>query len=98
VQVAGDQQSHPGLVGFAQPPGVTAAFTAYERLRRDRVERVVAQGNSTGGWKGLGPVARIPRDFIMTVALKRMARRGEDPSRWIYDYRVDWDEPVPTGA
>ncbi|WP_219507768.1 FAD-dependent monooxygenase [Nonomuraea ceibae] len=79
-------------------PGVTAAFTAYERLRRARVERVVAQGNSTGGWKGLGPIARIPRDLIMSAALKRMARRGEDPSRWIYDYRVDWEEPVRADA
>ncbi|GIG86681.1 FAD-dependent oxidoreductase [Plantactinospora endophytica] len=79
-------------------PDVSSAFTAYERLRRERVQRVVAQGNRTGGWKGLGPVARIPRDFIMAAALKRMARRGEDPSRWIYDYRIDWDQPVRAGT
>jgi FAD-dependent urate hydroxylase len=79
-------------------PGVSAAFTAYERLRRRRVERVVAQGNSTGGWKALGPVARIPRDFIMAAALKRMARRGVDPSGWIYDYRIDWDQRVRAGG
>ncbi|MER7209404.1 FAD-dependent monooxygenase [Streptosporangium sp. NPDC000239] len=78
-------------------PGVTTAFTAYERLRRERVERVVDQGNRTGGWKGLGPLARIPRDLVMAAGMRFMARRGADPSRWIYDYRIDWDEPVRTG-
>ncbi|MFD4675635.1 FAD-dependent monooxygenase [Lentzea sp. NPDC058450] len=72
-------------------PDVTSAFTSYERLRRTRVERVVEQGNRTGGWKALGPVARIPRDLIMSVAMKRMRH---DPSQWIYDHHIDWHEPV----
>lgn len=73
---------------------VEAAFAAYERLRRDRVERVVDQGNRTGGWKALGPVARVPRDLVMSLGMKRLARTGEDPSKWIYDHHIEWDEPV----
>ncbi|WP_394620344.1 FAD-dependent monooxygenase [Lentzea sp. JNUCC 0626] len=72
-------------------PDIASAFAAYERLRRARVERVVAQGNRTGGWKALGPVARIPRDLIMSLAMKLVTR---DPSQWIYDHHIDWDEPV----
>ncbi|UJW30771.1 FAD-dependent monooxygenase [Saccharothrix sp. AJ9571] len=73
---------------------VADAFAAYEGLRRERVERVVEQGNRTGGWKALGPIARLPRDLIMSVAMKRMARTGADPSRWIYEHHLDWDTPV----
>jgi 2-polyprenyl-6-methoxyphenol hydroxylase-like FAD-dependent oxidoreductase len=75
-------------------PGVASAFTTYERLRRDRVERVVEQGNRTGGWKALGPIVRIPRDLIMSLAMKHMARTGDDPSQWIYEHHIDWGEPI----
>jgi len=75
-------------------PDIASAFTAYEGLRRERVERVVEQGNRTGGWKTLGPIARIPRDLIMSLGMKHMARTGNDPSRWIYDHHIDWNEPV----
>jgi FAD-dependent urate hydroxylase len=75
-------------------PSVESAFAAYERLRRERVERVVEQGNRTGGWKALGPLARVPRDVVMSLAMKRMASTGNDPSRWIYEHHVEWDEKV----
>jgi FAD-dependent urate hydroxylase len=74
--------------------GIASAFATYEQLRRERVERVVEQGNRTGGWKALGPVARVPRDLIMSLAMKRMARTGNDPSQWIYEHHIDWDEPI----
>jgi 2-polyprenyl-6-methoxyphenol hydroxylase-like FAD-dependent oxidoreductase len=79
-------------------PGITSAFTTYERLRRERVERVVEQGKRTGGWKALGPIARLPRDLIMSLATKRMARTGNDPSQWIYEHHIDWDEPVRSSS
>ncbi|MFF3444990.1 FAD-dependent monooxygenase [Streptosporangium sp. NPDC002721] len=75
-------------------PDVASAFAAYERLRRERVERVVAQGRRTDTWKTLGPVARIPRDLVMTLAMRHLARTGRDPSRWIYEHHLDWDEPA----
>ncbi|MEV4168535.1 FAD-dependent monooxygenase [Nonomuraea sp. NPDC049709] len=79
-------------------PGIEAAFRAYEVLRRERVERVVAQGNRTGGWKALNPLARVPRDLIMGLAMKHAARTGTDPSRWIYEHRIDWDRPIALPA
>ncbi len=30
----------------------------------------------------------------MSLAMKRMARTGNDPSQWIYDHHIEWDEPV----
>ena len=75
-------------------PDIRSAFAAYETLRRERVERVVEQGNRTGGWKTLHPLTRIPRDAIMRLAMKRMARTGTDPSAWIYDHHIDWATPI----
>ncbi|WP_336211591.1 FAD-dependent monooxygenase [Nonomuraea sp. LPB2021202275-12-8] len=72
-------------------PDVEAAFHAYERLRRHRVERVVRQGNRTGGWKALSPLARAPRDVIMSLAMRHVTRTGADPNGWIYDHHLDWD-------
>jgi hypothetical protein len=30
----------------------------------------------------------------MSLGLKHMARTGKDPSAWIYDYRIDWQNPI----
>ena len=79
-------------------PSIPSAFITYERLRRVRVERVVEQGKRTGEWKALNLIARVPRDLIMSLAMKRMARTGNDPSQWIYDHHIDWDEPVRSSS
>ncbi|MBA8807529.1 FAD-dependent monooxygenase [Promicromonospora sukumoe] len=75
-------------------PTVESAFVAYEGLRRERVERVVEQGRRTGGWKAVHPLAAVPRDLVMRLGMAHMARTGNDPSRWIYEHHIDWNEPV----
>ncbi|MFD6448199.1 FAD-dependent monooxygenase [Promicromonospora sp. NPDC060204] len=75
-------------------PTVGSAFTAYEGLRRERVERVVEQGRRTGGWKAVHPLAAVPRDLVMRFGMAHMARTGTDPSRWIYEHHINWDERV----
>jgi 2-polyprenyl-6-methoxyphenol hydroxylase-like FAD-dependent oxidoreductase len=71
---------------------IADAFQAYERLRRERVERVIAAGARTSSGKAAGPVARVFRDLTMPVAMKLLAR----PERmaWQHDYRIDFDAPV----
>nr|WP_285483258.1 FAD-dependent monooxygenase [Amycolatopsis sp. NBRC 101858] len=66
-------------------PSVETAFTAYERLRRERVERVVAQGNRTGGWKALGPGPGA-------------ARRRHEPGRETHGPHRGRPEPVDLRA
>jgi FAD-dependent urate hydroxylase len=72
-------------------PGTGSAFEAYERLRRRRVEKIVAQGARTSNSKAAGPVGRVLRDLMMPMILKRVA--GGSLS-WMHDYRIDWDEEV----
>lgn len=76
-------------------PDVPRAFDVYARLRRDRVESVVAQGKKNGDNKAVGPFARIVRDLMMPLVFKLRERSGaSDGQQWMYDYRIDWDTPV----
>jgi FAD-dependent urate hydroxylase len=75
-------------------PDIRQAFAAYEQLRRERAERVVAQGARSSSGKAAGPVARVLRDLMLPVVLKRVASSGEKSLAWMYDYHIDWDEKV----
>ena len=54
-------------------PETGRAFAAYERLRRGRVERIVAHGARTSNSKAAGPVGRVLRDLMMPAILKHAA-------------------------
>jgi 2-polyprenyl-6-methoxyphenol hydroxylase-like FAD-dependent oxidoreductase len=71
---------------------VPAAFPAYERLRRERVERIIAAGANINKKKAPGPVARVLRDLFLPTMLKLIVKPGK--MAWQLDYRIDWDEPV----
>ena len=73
-------------------PDTRQAFVAYERLRRARVERIVAHGARTSNSKAAGPVVRVLRDLMMPLILKRVARGGS--LAWMHDYHIAWDEKV----
>ena len=73
-------------------PDVPQAFAAYERLRRKRVERIVAHGARTSNSKAAGPIARKIRDFMMPMVLKRVASGGS--LAWMHDYHIDWSAKV----
>jgi 2-polyprenyl-6-methoxyphenol hydroxylase-like FAD-dependent oxidoreductase len=73
-------------------PDVRQSFAAYERLRRTRVERIVAHGARTSNSKAAGPLARVLRDLMMPIVLKRVANGGS--LAWMHDYHIDWDTKV----
>src|SRR5918998_4461684 len=75
-------------------PDIRRAFAAYEGLRRERVERVVAQGARFSSGKAAGPIARVLPDLMMPVILKRVTGSSERSLAWVYDYNIDWDEKV----
>ncbi len=65
------------------------AFTAYERARRARVERVVRYSARVGRSKVAGPLARFFRDLMMPAALKVFAR--SNAQAWMYRHHIDWN-------
>ena len=73
-------------------PNIPQAFAAYEQLRRERVERVVAQGVRSSSGKAAEPIVRVLRDLTLPVILRRVASSGERSLAWMYGYHVDWDE------
>lgn len=78
-------------------PDVRSAFTAYERLRRGRVEAVVARAAKINRTKAPGPVARA----LMPLLMPLLIRTAMNPEKTIgpeQRYVIDWDTPVTTTA
>lgn len=72
---------------------VPAAFAAYVRLRRTRVEGIARQAARTNSRKAPGPVARALMPVLMPLFLKTVM----NPSRTlapILNSRIDWAAPV----
>ncbi|SFS97093.1 FAD-dependent oxidoreductase [Saccharopolyspora flava] len=71
-----------------------AAFAAFERLRRERVEAVVAMGRM-GTSRAHHPMARRFRD-LRNKAKRAFAWQRKPPMGrgWAYDHHIDW--PTPT--
>lgn len=72
-------------------PDAEGAFAAFERLRKDRVERIVAGARRTGNQKApSNALTRGLRDLLLPFFLKMGARDAER----VYSYKVDWDQKV----
>lgn len=73
-------------------PQIEAAFSAYERLRRERVERVVELGKRNGYGKTPGMFGRVARDRALRIIFgtsKSKGKGGGLPS-WVVDGAVGW--------
>jgi 2-polyprenyl-6-methoxyphenol hydroxylase-like FAD-dependent oxidoreductase len=73
---------------------VPAALTRFERLRRRRVQRVVALAARTCEPSPTSPVALRVRDAVMHLTLSRATRGGKDSLEWIHRHHLDWDAPA----
>ncbi len=74
---------------------IAEAFGTYERLRRGRVERVIAQTARVNSDKAAGPIARVIRDLTFPIAM----RTFYSPERmfgWIHRHAIDWSAPALT--
>jgi len=76
-------------------PDRAAAFAAFERLRRERVERVVAWAARMNQTKLPGPLGRVFRDALMPLILKRVAKKSPT---WLFNYEIDWGRPIDDRA
>lgn len=69
-------------------PDIDAAFATYAALRRERVERAVAQGKRNGDGKTPGLMTRLMLPLVF-----KLQRREEDLT-WMWHHHIDWAEPV----
>jgi len=74
-------------------PDVLAALPLFEAARRQRVEAVVAHGAQGSSNKAPGPVGRALRSVLLPLLFKYVVT--DSSLAWIYDYRCQWDTPLP---
>jgi 2-polyprenyl-6-methoxyphenol hydroxylase-like FAD-dependent oxidoreductase len=67
------------------------AFAAYERLRRGRVEKIIAEANKTNANKAPGTIGRVVRDALLPLVFK-MSK--PEKMAWQFSHRIDWAAPV----
>ncbi|MGW3042895.1 FAD-dependent oxidoreductase [Kitasatospora sp. NPDC001159] len=78
-------------------PDHTAAFAAYEAMRRPRVEKIAADAARTNSQKTSGAVGRMVFKLVAPIAM-RTFMSPEKMLRPVHGYRIDWDRrvtPVP---
>lgn len=92
-QIGSDEWHQYMLDCLRDIPEREQAFVTYERLRRERVERVVQYARSLGTWRVMtNPIQARFWELLMPVFLKRSA--NPTALDWLYSYQVDWDAPV----
>jgi 2-polyprenyl-6-methoxyphenol hydroxylase-like FAD-dependent oxidoreductase len=72
-----------------------AAFAAYERLRRGRVERIAARASKINQAKTPGAIGQALMPVLMPLFIK-MVMKPEKTIEPEQRYRIDWDAPVTT--
>jgi FAD-dependent urate hydroxylase len=75
-------------------PDVAAAFTAFEGLRRERVERVVKAGARSSRSKAAGPVGRVIRDALLPIIFRRAEKSADSSLTWMHGHHIEWSSPV----
>ncbi len=68
-----------------------AAFTAYERLRRDRVRRVWELGKRGASSKAASAFGRLRRDLLLRAGLRFVKPAG---AAWLLQHHIQFDAPV----
>jgi 2-polyprenyl-6-methoxyphenol hydroxylase-like FAD-dependent oxidoreductase len=75
---------------------VPEAFATFERLRRERVEKIVAAGARGSSAKAPGAFGRLVRDVTLPVFVRLFA--SERAMSWMFDYEVELDTPIVAPA
>ncbi len=71
---------------------LSAALAAYERVRRPRVERIVAAGARSSSSKIPGPVGRWFQERVLTLVFRHLVTQRS--TAWMSGHRLDWDATV----
>ena len=74
--------------------GIDRAFAQFERMRRTRVERIVAQGARSSSSKAAGPIGRLVRDRMLPLVFRYVVT--EKSMAWMFDtpYRLEQPGPI----
>jgi 2-polyprenyl-6-methoxyphenol hydroxylase-like FAD-dependent oxidoreductase len=74
-------------------PNYSDAFSAYEAIRRSRVEKVAAYGIRNNNDKVAGPIAKALMRIMLPIAMKTVFT-PEKMFRWMHGHHIDWESVV----
>jgi len=75
---------------------VELAFSKFQALRKERVERIVQYSRSIGKRKHVTNTIQVFfRDLMLPHFIKMENKRSH---AWMYEYTILWDDPVQIGA
>lgn len=75
-------------------PDPASAFVTFESLRRERVQRIVADGHKASADKAAGPVMRVIRDLMLPRIFRAGAKDGGQSSMWLQGHHIDFEQRV----
>ena len=70
-------------------PDLASALECFVSTRRPRVEKVIKQAARVNSTKAAGPIARVLRDAVLPLVLRRTA--DSKSTRETYGHRLSWD-------
>ena len=71
---------------------VSAGLAAYERVRRSRVEKIVAAGARSSSSKIPGRIGRRLQEPVLKLVFRHLVT--ERSTGWMSGHRIDWEAPV----
>jgi hypothetical protein len=58
------------------------------------LRQIVRTGARSAAGKAVGPVGRIIRDAILSIAFRRAAKDGGKSMTWLQGHHIEFDQPV----
>lgn len=72
-------------------PQLNQAFAKFEKLRKQRVEKIVKASQESGKiMTTTNPIGKLFRNMLMSYGIKSYAKKYG----WIFSHRIDWDERI----
>ena len=72
-------------------PDLNNAFAKFEKLRKERVEKVVKTSEQSGKFMtSTNPIGKLFRRMLLPYLMKSYAKRMD----WVFSYEIDWGEKI----
>ena len=72
-------------------PDLNIAFKKFEKLRKERVEKIVKTSEQSGKFMtSTNEIGKLFRRMLLPYLMKSYAKRMD----WVFSYEIDWDEKI----
>ena len=73
-------------------PTIQLAFSTFEKLRKERTEKVVKLSIQNGDlMNASNPIKKMFRDKMLSTVLNKSIVKKMD---WLFSYKIDWNEKI----